>query len=81
MNGSDDSDDEGDINVDFDAVKPTPCDYWGIRCLLAQLFRDAPVDLSGLADVVIAQPEITSIIKIFDEAGGTETEAKDIVSA
>jgi len=65
---SDSSDSEGEegkeIQVEFEARSPEVEDYPGVRRLLQQLFlRSSVVDISKLADVIIAQRGIGSVIK------------------
>lgn len=65
---SESSDSEGEegkeIQVEFEARSPEVEDYHGVRRLLQQLFlRSSVVDISKLADAIIAQRGIGSVIK------------------
>ncbi|KAJ3085736.1 Mss4p nuclear export [Quaeritorhiza haematococci] len=70
-----DDDDEQDIvNVTFDFFDPKPIDYHGIKNLIRQTFSsdaaaadDTAVNLSELADLVLAQPEVGSVVKVEDD--------------
>ena len=65
---SEDSDSElGDgenIQVDLEARTPLEKDFHGIRQLLGRLFVMIHVDASELADVIIAQDDLGSTIKV-----------------
>ncbi|XP_078357928.1 protein BCCIP homolog [Oculina patagonica] len=65
---SDESFDENmEIPVEFEAFPPTEEDFSGIRCLLQQLFLKSAVDLSKLSDLIISQPEVSTVIKVVNE--------------
>ncbi|KAJ3217247.1 Mss4p nuclear export [Dinochytrium kinnereticum] len=56
------------IDVDFDFFDPREIDFHGLKSLLRQTFLyDADrFDLSGMADAIISQPHIGSIVKVDD---------------
>jgi len=68
---SEDSDselgEEENIQVDLEARTPLEKDFHGIRQLLGRLFVMIHVDASELADVIIAQDDLGSTIKVADE--------------
>lgn len=61
--------------MEFDAVKPVQDDYHGVRCLLKQLVRKANVDLSGLSDLILAQP-VSTVVKIMEDGQDQEAVSK-----
>ncbi|XP_064382422.1 protein BCCIP homolog [Halichondria panicea] len=75
--GSDQSDAEQEIHVDFEAFSISEDDFHGIRCLLKQSFAGSSVDVSALTDLIIKQADhIGSSIKVCDDdnadsAGGS----------
>ncbi|KAJ7370363.1 hypothetical protein OS493_032538 [Desmophyllum pertusum] len=65
---SDQSFDENmEIPVEFEAFPPVEEDFSGIRCLLQQLFLKSAVDLSILSDLIISQPEVSTVIKVVND--------------
>lgn len=63
---SSDSDNEGagEIQVEFEARSPEGEDYHGVKRLLQQLFlRSSTVDVGKLADTILSQRGIGSVIK------------------
>ncbi|XP_048771756.1 protein BCCIP homolog [Ostrea edulis] len=52
-----------EIQVDFEARIPEGSDFHGIRTLLQQLFLKANIDLSALADIIISQGQVGSVVK------------------
>lgn len=76
---SDESFDENmEIPVEFEAFPPTEEDFSGIRCLLQQLFQKSAVNLSKLCDLIISQPEVSTVIKVVnDEDQESNGESKD----
>ncbi|KAJ3115376.1 Mss4p nuclear export [Phlyctochytrium bullatum] len=56
------------IDIDFDFFDPREIDFHGLKSLLRQTFsQDAEqFDLSAIADAIIAQPHIGSIVKVDD---------------
>jgi len=78
-NSSDSSDSENEegkeIQVEFEARSPEGEDYHGVKRLLQQLFlRSSIVDVGKLADTILAQRGIGSVIKqsLPDEFDGQE---------
>ncbi|RDW63112.1 protein-transporting protein BCP1 [Aspergillus mulundensis] len=70
MGGTDAAGDSSDedidmVNVDFEWFDPQEVDFHGIKNLIRQLFDvDAQdLDLSGLADMILAQPLLGSTVK------------------
>jgi len=57
-------DEEEKINMDLEAQTPVENDFHGIKQLLTRLFLMLPVDASELTDMIIAQTEIGSTIKV-----------------
>jgi len=58
--------DSSTLNVEFDYFDPSPSvDYHGLKTLLRQLFDadNTLIDLSELADMILAQPTVGSTIK------------------
>ncbi|KAJ9602741.1 Mss4p nuclear export [Cladophialophora chaetospira] len=80
--GDDDSGEDEDfdvLDVDFEWFDPQPeFDFHGIKTLLQQLFDvDAQLfDLSGLTDLILAQPTLGSTVKV----DGNETDAYAFLS-
>jgi hypothetical protein len=54
------------IQVDFEGRNPTDADFHGIKQLLQQLFLKAHVNLSELADVIIGQNYVGSVVKVHN---------------
>lgn len=65
---------EGNIQVDLEARTPLEKDFHGIKQLLGRLFLMMHVDASELTDIVIAQENLGSTIKV---AGDEEDEPTD----
>nr|XP_027233964.1 protein BCCIP homolog [Penaeus vannamei] len=57
------------INVDFEGFPANDSDFHGIKRLLQQNLRGLDVDISGIADTVISQNYVGSVIK---QVGGEE---------
>ncbi|XP_013787553.1 protein BCCIP homolog [Limulus polyphemus] len=62
-NSSDDELVDTEVQVDFEATTPDDSDFHGIKKLLQQMFLKAHVNLSELADLVIKQNYVSSVIK------------------
>ncbi|GAB1292813.1 BRCA2 and CDKN1A-interacting protein [Apodemus speciosus] len=66
---SDEEEDEDDeivdeeVNIEFEAYSISDTDYGGIKKLLQQLFLKAPVNTAELANLLIQQNHIGSVIK------------------
>uniref|UniRef100_UPI00358DFA83 BRCA2 and CDKN1A-interacting protein n=1 Tax=Myxine glutinosa TaxID=7769 RepID=UPI00358DFA83 len=75
---SDDSDSDSEIGlevmVDFEAHTPLDGDIPGIKQLLRQLFLKAPIDLAELADLIVQQNYIGSVLKQAVVSGDSEDE-------
>ncbi|XP_061177684.1 protein BCCIP homolog [Saccostrea echinata] len=52
-----------EIQVDFEARVPEGSDFHGIRTLLQQLFLKANINLSEMADIIISQGQVGSVVK------------------
>ena len=66
--GSDSEDDDGLINVEFDFVDPSPIDFKSVRRLLeSYLPGNKTFNASALAEVVIAQVQLGSMVKVKDD--------------
>ena len=59
-------DDDREIQVDFEGQNPHPEDFSGIKNLLNQLFLRAHIDYSKLADLIISQNHVGSVLKVFN---------------
>lgn len=59
------------INVDFEGFTASDNDFHGIKRLLQQSFRGLDVDVSGIADIIISQNYVGSVIK---QVGGEDEE-------
>ena len=54
------------VNVDFEGFDASDSDFHGIKRLLRQSFRGLEVDISGIADTIISQNYVGSVIKVLD---------------
>ncbi|CAG9569239.1 unnamed protein product [Danaus chrysippus] len=52
-----------ELQADFEGRNPEDCDFHGIKQLLRQLFLKSNVDLGGLAQIIISQNYIGSVVK------------------
>jgi protein BCP1 len=52
------------IQVEFEGRSPDDADFHGIKQLLQQLFLKAHVNLSELADLIIRQNYVGSVVKV-----------------
>lgn len=52
------------IQVDFEGRNPVDADFHGIKQLLQQLFLKAHINLSELADLIIGQNYVGSVVKV-----------------
>jgi hypothetical protein len=52
------------IQVDFEGRSPVDADFHGIKQLLQQLFLKAHVNLSELAELIIRQNYVGSVVKV-----------------
>lgn len=62
------------VNVDFEGFNATDSDFHGIKRLLQQSFRGLEVDVSGIADTIISQNYVGSVIK---QVGGEEDDEEE----
>ncbi|KAJ9588684.1 hypothetical protein L9F63_018016, partial [Diploptera punctata] len=86
---SDDSSEENDvkeyvgqekIQVEFEGRNPTDEDFHGIKQLLQQLFLKAHINLSELADIIIGQNYVGSVVKQSEVEGDDSDEEDDNVN-
>ncbi len=54
-----------EIQVDFEGQSPIPEDFSGIKSLMHQLFLKAHINLSGIADLIIQQSFVGSILRVI----------------
>ncbi|XP_041985185.1 protein BCCIP homolog [Aricia agestis] len=54
---------EEQVQADFEGRNPEECDFHGIKQLLRQLFLKSNVDLSALAQIIISQNYVGSVVK------------------
>jgi len=57
------------IQVDFEGRSPVDADFHGIKQLLQQLFLKAHVNLSELAELIIRQNYVGSVVKVCNIRG------------
>lgn len=70
-----------EIQVDFEGRYPVDPDYHGIKTLLQQLFLKAHVDLGGLADLIIRENYVGSVVKQsadLEESDDEDTDVNDV---
>ncbi|CAD1473260.1 unnamed protein product [Heterotrigona itama] len=70
-----------EIQVDFEGRYPVDPDYHGIKTLLQQLFLKAHIDLGGLADLIIRENHVGSVVKQsadLDESDNEDTDINDV---
>ena len=53
------------IQVEFEGRNPTDEDFHGIKQLLQQLFLKAHINLSELAELIIGQSYVGSVVKVY----------------
>jgi len=74
-------DDDEKVQMELEAQTPVENDFHGIKQLLTRLFLMLHVDASELSDMIIAQTNIGSTIKVapddYDEEEDKEAEADD----
>lgn len=76
----DDEDDEivdEEVNIEFEAYSISDTDYGGIKKLLQQLFLKAPVNTAELANLLIQQNHIGSVIKQTDVSEDSDDEVDE----
>ncbi|XP_065183375.1 protein BCCIP homolog [Sycon ciliatum] len=64
--GEDAGDSGSEIEAVFEGFMPKEGDFHGIKNLLNQLLTGCDVNLSDLADTVLAQPDVSSVLKVGD---------------
>ncbi|XP_061723367.1 protein BCCIP homolog [Cydia pomonella] len=52
-----------ELQADFEGRNPEDYDFYGIKQLLRQLFLKSNVDLAGLAEIIISQNYVGSVVK------------------
>merc|ERR1712098_136973 len=62
------------INVDFEGFTASDNDFHGIKRLLQQSFRGLELDISGIADTIISQNYVGSVIK---QVGGEDEDDEE----
>ncbi|KAK7063130.1 hypothetical protein SK128_019327 [Halocaridina rubra] len=62
------------VNIDFEGFTASDNDFHGIKRLLQQSFRGLEVDVSGIADTIISQNYVGSVIK---QVGGEDEDDED----
>eukprot|EP00911_Craspedida_sp_UC1_P002206 UC1_evm1s1685 len=72
---------EDTVQVDFEALAPIGDDFWGMKKLLEQLLPHTVVDLGDLADAIIADPELASIVKVVQPEDETASAAETAAAA
>ncbi|XP_076044993.1 protein BCCIP homolog [Oratosquilla oratoria] len=66
------------IDVDFEGFRAEDNDFHGIKQLIQMTFRGLDVDLSGIADTIISQNYVGSVIKqVSDEMDEDEEEEEE----
>ncbi|PNF16572.1 BCCIP-like protein [Cryptotermes secundus] len=69
------------IQVDFEGRNPVDADFHGIKQLLQQLFLKAHINLSELADLIIGQNYVGSVVKqseVDSEDGDDDSDVNDV---
>lgn len=63
----DDGEFEGVVQADFAFFDPKPNDFHGLKVLLQTYLDDKQWDLSGFADIILAQTTVGSVVKIEND--------------
>ncbi|KAJ8709730.1 hypothetical protein PYW08_009734 [Mythimna loreyi] len=66
-----------ELQADFEGRNPEDCDFHGIRQLLRQLFLKSNVELGGLAQIIISQNYVGSVVKQCLDDGVDEEDDDD----
>ncbi|KAL4708598.1 hypothetical protein ACJJTC_014206 [Scirpophaga incertulas] len=67
-----------ELQADFEGRNPEDCDFHGIKQLLRQLFLKSNVDLGALAEIIISQNYIGSVVKqCLDNEQGDDDDDDD----
>lgn len=70
--------DAEDVQMDFEARTAEDCDFNGIKTLLQQVFLKSHVNLSELADTIISQNYVGSIVKqVYDAEAAADDDDDD----
>lgn len=68
---------EKELQADFEGRNPEDSDFHGIKQLLRQLFLKSNVDLGGLAQIIISQNYIGSVVKQCLDDGQEDDDDED----
>ncbi|CAH0763351.1 unnamed protein product [Diatraea saccharalis] len=66
-----------ELQADFEGRNPEDCDFHGIKQLLRQLFLKSSVDLGALAEIIISQNYIGSVVKQCLDDGQEDDDDED----
>lgn len=66
-----------EVNVDFEAMAPDDSDFYGIKCLLQQLFQKAHINTSALANLILSQNYVGCVIKQAENASDDDSDMED----
>lgn len=66
-----------ELQADFEGRNPEDCDFHGIKQLLRQLFLKSNVDLGGLAQIIISQNYVGSVVKQCLDDGQEDDDDED----
>ncbi|XP_038219637.1 protein BCCIP homolog [Zerene cesonia] len=69
---------EKELQTDFEGRNPEDCDFHGIKQLLRQLFLKSNVDLGALAQIIISQNYVGSVVKQCLDDGIDEDDDDDV---
>lgn len=67
-----------EIQIDFEGRYAQDPDWHGIKTLLKQLFLKAHIDLGGLADLIISQNYVGSVVKQATDENESEEDDDDV---
>uniref|UniRef100_A0A2A4JDT0 Protein BCCIP homolog n=1 Tax=Heliothis virescens TaxID=7102 RepID=A0A2A4JDT0_HELVI len=66
-----------ELQADFEGRNPEDCDFHGIKQLLRQLFLKSNVELGGLAQIIISQNYVGSVVKQCLDDGQDDDDDED----
>ncbi|CAK1594580.1 unnamed protein product [Parnassius mnemosyne] len=66
-----------ELQADFEGRNPEDCDFHGIKQLLRQLFLKSNVDLGALAQIIISQNYVGSVVKQCLDDGQEDDDEDD----
>lgn len=66
-----------ELQADFEGRNPEDCDFHGIKQLLRQLFLKSNVDLGALAQIIISQNYVGSVVKQCLDDGQDDDDDED----